>query len=106
MLFSDSTQFDITKPIKYANSDSFTFNSDKSNEFDKNTSHNDSTSHSLPPNTSNYDFTNPFSNDSSPIKIHDNPHFKKIIKTLQTNPPTYRSRHPSQNQPILPHPLQ
>ena len=101
MRFSDSTHFDIPKPIKYANSDSsFNFNESPS---DEDSSQNDSNSHSLPPITSNCDSTNP-SNDSSPIKRHDNPHFKKIIKTHQTNPPIDRSRHPSQNQSTLPHP--
>ena len=71
MRFSDSTPFDIPKPIKYVNSDYSLINSDESPS-DEESSQNDSISHSLPLTTSNYDSTNPFANDSSPIKIDDN----------------------------------
>ena len=106
MRFSDSTHFHIPKLNKNENSDSSRFNSDESDESpsDENSLHNDSTSHSLPPTTSNYDSTNLFSNDSSPIKIHDDPPFKKILKTHQTGPPIDKLRHPTQNQSNLPQP--
>ena len=99
MRFSDSTQINIPKPINYANSDSSLFNSDESQ----------SDEHSLrkpivPPTTSNYNSKTPSSNDSSPIKLHDNSPFKKIIKTKQTDIPIDRLRHPSQNQSMLPPP--
>ena len=105
MRFSDPTDFHIQKPNKYENSDSSLFKSDESDgsPSDENSSHNDSTSHSLRPTTSNYDSTSLFSNDSSPSKIHDNPPFKKI-KTHQTGPPIDKSRHLSQNQSNLPQP--
>ena len=105
MRFSDSTHFLVQKPNEYENSDSSLFNSDESDESpsDENSSHNDSTSHSLRPTTSNYDSTNLFSNDSSPNKIHDNPPFKNLIKTHQTGP-IDKSRHPSHNQSNLPQP--
>ena len=94
--FSDSTQFNIPKPIKYAISDSSPFNSDES------LSDEDSPQKPITPSTtSNYNFTIPSSNDSSPIKMYDNSHFKKIIKTPQTDIPIDRSRHPSQDQPNL-----
>ena len=108
MRSSDSFHFNIPKSINYANSDSSPFNSDESLSAET-SSHNDSISLSLPKpiipsTTTNYDSTNPSSNDSSPIKLHDNPTFKKIIKTHQTNPRIDRSRHPSQNLSMLPHP--
>ena len=107
MRFLDSTHFDIPKPIKYANNDSSPFNSDESPS-DEDSSHNDFISHSLSkpmirPTTSYYDSSNPFTNDSSPIKIHCNPSLKRIIKTHQINTCIDRLRHPSQNQSILPH---
>ena len=108
MRFSDSTHFYIPKPVKYANSESSPVNYDESLS-DEDSSHNDSISHSLPKthnitNYIDYDSTKPSANDSSPMKIHDNPSFKKIIKTHQTNPPIDRLRHPSQNHAILPDP--
>ena len=94
MRFSDSSHFDLPKSSKYANSDSSPFNSDE-----------DSLPKAImPPTTSNYDFTTPFSNDNSPNKLHDKPPFKKIVKTHQTDLPFDRLRHPSQNQSLLPHP--
>ena len=96
MRFSDSTQFNIPKPIKYTNSDSSPFNSDES------ISDEDSPQKPITPSTtSNFDFTTPSSNDSSPIKLQDNQPFKKIIKTPQTDIPTDRSRHPSRIQSLL-----
>ena len=99
MRFSDSTQFDIPNPTKYANSDSFPFNSDES------LSDEDSSRKLfIPPTTFNYDFQTPSSNDSSPRKLQDNPPSKKVIKTHQTDIPIDTPRHPSQDQSTLPPP--
>ena len=93
MRFSDSTQFNIPKPFKCANSESSPFNSDES------LSDEDSPQRPITPSTaSNYNFTTPFSNDSSPIK--------KITKTPQTDIPFDILRHPTQDQPnLLPPPI-
>ena len=99
MRCSDSTQFNIPKPNKNANSDSCLFNSVES------LSDEDSSQKLIiPPTTSNYDFKTPSSNDSSPIKLHDASLFEKIIKTHQTDIPSEELRYPSQNQSILPPP--
>ena len=82
MRFSDTTQFNIPKPIKYANSDSSPFNSNES-QFDEDSSQKPN----IPPITSNYDFKTSSSNDSSPIKLHDNLSFKTMNKTPQTEIP-------------------
>ena len=101
MRFSDLTQFEIPKPIKYANSDSSPFNSDESQSDEES-----SQKPIISPTTSNYDSKTPSSNDSSPIKLPDNSFFKKIIKTHPTDIPSVRLRHPSQNQSVLPpHPI-
>ena len=79
MRFSDSTQFNIPKPIKYANSDSSPFNSDESASDD------DSTPKTMTPSTTtNYGCTAPSSNDKSPINLYDNSPFKQIFKTPLT----------------------
>ena len=67
MRFSDSTQFHIPKPIKYANSDSSPFNSDES-------ASDDESPRKLitPLTTSHYDCPTSSSNDNSPIKLYDN----------------------------------
>ena len=96
MRFSDSTQFNFSKPIKYANSGSFPFNSDVSLS-DEDSSQKYITSST----TSNHDFKTLSSNDSSPIKLYDNSPFKKIIKNPQTDIPIDRSRHPSQDKSNL-----
>ena len=85
--FSDSTQFHIPKPNKYANRESSPFNSDES-VFDD-----DSPQKLMTPlTTSNYDCATPSSNDSSPIKLYDISPFKKIIKTPETDISIDRSR--------------
>ena len=100
MRFSDSTQFNIPKPIKYANSDSSFFSNESFSDDDSPQKPN------TPSTTSNYDFTTPSSNDSSPIKLYDNSPFKPIIKTPQTDIFIDRSRHPSQDQSnLLPPPI-
>ena len=98
---SGSTQFIIPKPIKYANNDSSPFIPDESlSDEDSQQKHITSS------NTSSYDFTTPSSNDSSPIKLYGNSPFKQIIKTPQTDIPSDRSRHPSQDQSnLLPPPI-
>ena len=96
MRFSDLTQFNIPKQIEYANTDSFPFYSDDS-QSDKDPSQKPI----IPPTKSNYDFNTPSSNDSSPIKLHDNSTFKKINKTHQTDTPSDKLPHPSQNHYFL-----
>ena len=100
--FSNSTQFNIPKPNKLANSDFSSFTSDES-LFDEGSSQ----KRNIPPTTSSYDFkTHSSLNDSSPIKLPDNSLFQTIIKTHQTDIPSDRLRHPSQKQsnlPPLPH---
>ena len=93
MRFSDSTQFNVPKPIKYANSDSSSFNSDES------LSDEDLLSQiTTPPTNSNYKPTSSSFNDNSSINLFDNSPFKEIITTPQTDISIDRSRHPSQNQ--------
>ena len=58
----------------------------------------------IQPTTSNYDVKIPSSNDSSPIELPDNSSSKTIIKTHQTDIPSDRLRHSSQNQSLLPPP--
>ena len=101
MRFSDSSQFGIPKPTENANSDSSSINSDES------LSDEDSSQKLIiPPTTFNYRFKIPSSNDSSPIKLYDNSHFKQKIKTPQTDIPIDTSRQPSQDQSnLLPPPL-
>ena len=101
MRFSDSTKFNIPKPTKYANCDSFPFN------FDETLSDDDSPQKPITPSTtSNYDFTTPSSHDSTPIKLYDNSPFKQIYKTPKTDIPIDRSRYPTQDQPnLLPPPI-
>ena len=93
MRCSDSTQFNIPKPIKYANSDSSPFNSDESMS-DEDLS----TQITTPSTNSNYDPTSSSSDDHSSIKLYANSPSKEIITTPQTDIPVDRSRHPSQNQ--------
>ena len=101
MRFSDSTQFHIPKPIKYANSDSPPFNSDEAASDDE-SPQKPMTSLNL----SNYDCPSPSPNDNSPIKLHDNSPFKKIFITPQTDISIDRSRHLSHDQSkLLPPPI-
>ena len=101
MRFSDSTQFNIPKPIKHAISDLFPFVSDES------LTNEDSPQTSITPSTpSNYDLTTFSSNDSSSVKMYDHSPFKQMIKTPQTDISIDRSRHPSQDQSTsLPPPI-
>ena len=109
MRFSDTTQFQIPQPTKYANSDSSPFNSDESlSDKDSQTFMTPSTT-----NNSSQTFVTPFStsnqNTSSTTSNHksfksltpptnDNSLYKNIINTPHTNIPSDRSRHPSYNQ--------
>ena len=81
MPFSDSINYDsnITKPIKYANSDSPLFNS----------------SESLSDDTSS-------SGDLFQKSSNTNPPFKQILKAPDTNEHSGRTLHPSQNQSTPP----
>ena len=106
MRFSDTTQFQIPQPTKYANSDSSPFNSDESS------SDEDSQTFITPSTTedSSQTFTTPFStsNQNTPYitsnhksltpPTNDNYLYKDIINTPHTNIPSDRSRHPSHNQ--------
>ena len=96
MRFSDSTQFHIPEPIKYANSDSPLFNSDESASDDES-----SQKPMTPLTTSNYNCPTPSSNNNSPIKLFDNSSFKQIIKTSHPDTSIDRSRHLSQDQSTL-----
>ena len=99
MRFSDTTQFLIPQPIKYANEDSSPFNSDDSFSDEDSyqtfltpstTSNQNSSPKSLPYITTNRKSLTSPTNDSSLNK--------KIINTPHTNNPSDRSSHPSQNQ--------
>ena len=93
MRFSDSTQFHIPKPNKFANSDSSPFKSNESASDDESPQ-----KPMTPVTTSNYGCPTRSSIDNSPIKQYDNSPFEQIIKTPQTDISIDRSRHPSQNQ--------
>ena len=87
MRFSDTTQFQIPQPSKYASSDSSPFNSDESlSEEDYQTF--------VTPNTPSIT-----SNDKSLTpSTNDNSLYRHIINTLHTNASSDRSRHSSNNQ--------
>ena len=106
MGFSDSTQFQIPQPTKYANSDSSPFNSDESlsDEVSSQTSMTPPTI-STPSSISNQ--KTPQTNKTPLISSNQNPLIpsandtsvhKNIINTPQTNIPIDRSRHHSHNQ--------
>ena len=111
MRFSDSTQFQIPQPTKYANSDSSPFNSDES------LSDEDSQTFMTPSTTegSSQTFMTPFSTSNQNFPQEDTPSvtsnhksltpptndnslYKNIINTPHTNITNDRLRHPSQNQ--------
>ena len=108
MRFSDTTQFQIPQPTKYANSDSSPFNSDESlsNEtsqtFMTPSTTEDSSQTFVTPssfNTSNQNTPSITSNDKSLTSTaNDNSLYKNIINTPHTNIPSDRSRHFSNNQ--------
>ena len=95
MRFSDTTQFHIPQPTKYANSDSSPFNSDES------LSEEDSQTFATPPSfsTSNRNTPSITSNDKSfTPSTNDNSLYRHIINTPHTNVSSDRSRHSSTNQ--------
>ena len=111
MRFSDTTQFQIPQPTRFANSDSSPFNSDESlSDEDSQTFMTSSTTEN-----SSQTFLTPFStskqnpsqentpsvtsnNKSLTSSTNDNSLYKNIINTPHTNFPSDRSRHPSHNQ--------
>ena len=106
MRFSDTTQFQIPKQIKYANIDSSPFNSDESlsDEVSSQTFMTPSTT-LTPSTTSNQNslqarrtlfITSNHKSLTSPTI--DNSFYKNIINTPHTNIPSDRSSHLSQNQ--------
>ena len=108
MLFSDTTQFQIPQPTKYANSDSSPFNSDESLSDEDSqtfitpsTTNNFSQTYVTSPSFSTSNQNTPYttSNDKSlPSSTNDNSLYRHIINTPHTNIPTDISRHPANNQ--------
>ena len=108
MRFSDTTQFQIPQPTKYANSDSSPFNSDgslsdeDSQTFTTPTTTEDSSQTFVTPSsfsTSNQNTPSRTSNYKSlTSSTNDNSFYKDIFNTPHTNIPSDRSRHPSNNQ--------
>ena len=95
MRFSDTTQFQIPQPTRYANSDSSPFNSDES------LSEEDSQTFVTPPSfsTSNQNTPSITSNDKSlTSSTNDNYSYRHIIHPLHNNVSSDRSRHSSNNQ--------
>ena len=106
MRFSDTTQFQIPQPTKYANSDSSPFNSDESLSDEDSqrfmtpsTTDNPSQTFVTPSSfrTSNQNTPSTTSNDKSSTSS-TNDLYKHIINTPHTNISSDRSRHPSNNQ--------
>ena len=108
MRFSDTAQFQIPQPTKYANSDSSPFNSDESLSDEDSqtfmtpsTTNNSSQTFVTPSSfsTSNQNTPSTTSNDKSlPSSTNDNSLYRHIINTPHTNIPGDRSRHPANNQ--------
>ena len=113
MRFSDTTQFQIPQPTKYANSDSSPFNShDSLSDEDSQTfmtpsaTKDSSQTFMTPFSTSNQLTSSITSNHKSLIPpTNDNSLYKDIINTPHTNIPSDRSRHPSYSQTESPPPL-
>ena len=108
MRFSDTTQFQIPQPTKYANSDSSPFNSDESLSDEDSqtfmtpsTTDNSSQTFVTPSSfsTSNQNTPSTTSNEKSlTSSINDNSLYRHIINTPHTNISSDRSRHSSNNQ--------
>ena len=108
MRFSDTTQFQLPQPTKYANNDSSPFNSDESLSDEDSqtfmtpsTTDNSSQTFVTPSSfrTSNQNTPSTKSNDKSlTSSTNDNSLYKHIINNPHTNISSDRSRHPSNNQ--------
>ena len=108
MRFSDTTQFQIPQPTKYANSDSSPFNSDESlsDEYSQTFMTPSTTKDSSQTIVTPSSFSTSNRNTPSITSKHksltpptnDNSLYKDIIYTPHTNIPSDRSRHPSYNQ--------
>ena len=106
MRFSDTTQFQIPKQIKYANSDSSPFSSDESLSDEKSSQTFMTPSTTLTPSTtfnqnSPQASRTPFitsNHKSLTPPTNGNSLYKNIFNTPHTNIPSDRSRHLSQNQ--------
>ena len=108
MRFSDTTQFQIPQPTKYANSDSSPFNSDEFlSDEDSQTLMTPSTTDNSPQTfvtPSSFSTSNQitqsttFNDKSSTSSTNDNSLYRHIISTPRTNIPSDRSRHFSNNQ--------
>ena len=108
MRFSDTAQFQIPQPTKYANSDFSPFNSDVSLSDEDSqtfmtpsTTNNSSQTFVTPSSFSTFNQNTPSttSNDKSlPSSTNDNSLYRHIINTPHTNIPSDRSRHPTNNQ--------
>ena len=108
MRFSDTTQFQIPQPTKYANSDSSPFNSDESLSDEDSqtfmtpsTTDNSSQTFVTPSSfsTSNQNTPSTTSNDKSlTSSTNDNSLYRHLINTSHTNIPSDRSRPSSNNQ--------
>ena len=108
MRFSDTAQFQIPQPTKYANSDSSPFNSDESLSDEDSqtfmtpsTTNNSSQTFVTPSSfsTSNQNTPSTTSNDKSlPSSTNGNSLYRHIINTPHTKIPSDRSRHPTNNQ--------
>ena len=102
MPFSDSIQYGIPKQIKYADSDSSSFNSNESLSDEQSFQNDLSPSYQskplIPSSNTNHTPLNPLSNDNSPLTQNENSTFKQTIETHQTYTPFERSRHSSRNQ--------
>ena len=108
MRFSDTAQFQIPQPTKYANSDSSPFNSDEflsdedSQTFMTPSTTNNSSQSFITPSSfskSNQNTPSTTSNDKSlPSSTNDNSLYRQIIDTPHTNIPSDRSRLSSKNQ--------
>ena len=106
MRFSDTTQFHISQPNKYANSDSSPFNSDESLSGEDSSQTIMTPSSTLTPSTTSNQ--NLPQTSRTPIitsnhksltpPTNDNSLYKNITNTPHTNIPSDRSRHHSQNQ--------
>ena len=97
MRFSDTTQFQIPRQIKYANIDSSLFNSDES------LSDEDSSQTFMTPSTTSNQISPQSSRTPSNHKpltppTNDNSFYKNITNTPHTKIPSDRSRHLSHNQ--------